>query len=270
LEETVNDSQLILECVVEDFDVKSVLLEKISEICPPDCIIATNTLRLDIPKLAENIKNKERFLGIRFLYPVYYISEVEVTPYKDTANWVIEQMRTLLSHMGKTLFFRSGPDPLILSEEKREIRKYQRMEEISKSSGFSPITQIREEGYFPDLSRNNYTELNRVFLHRTNQNQEFLSFDRDTVSGETKKSYLSTLFSRSKCEKKMEVTESLSCDNDCAICMDKKKNSVLRPCNHMVTCVSCSNILLNRQDNCPVCRIKIIEVNQFKLDKLVL
>ncbi len=255
---------MVLECVVEDFDVKSVLLEKISQICPPDCIIATNTLRLDLAKLAENIKNKERFLGIRFLYPVYYISEVEVTPYKDTANWVIEQMRTLLGHMGKTLFFRSGPDPLILSEEKREIRKYQRMEEISKSSGFSPIAQIREEGYLPDLSRNNYTELNRIYLRRNNSNQEFLSFDRNSASSETKKSYLSTLFSRAKNEKKVEVAESISCENDCAICMDKTKNSVLRPCNHMVTCVGCSNLLLNRQDNCPVCRIKIIEVNLFE------
>ncbi len=45
LEETVNDAQLIIECVVEDFDVKCVLFEKISSICPPDAIIVTNTLR---------------------------------------------------------------------------------------------------------------------------------------------------------------------------------------------------------------------------------
>ncbi len=45
LEETVNDAQLIIECVVEDFDVKCVLFEKISSICPPDAIIVTSTLR---------------------------------------------------------------------------------------------------------------------------------------------------------------------------------------------------------------------------------
>lgn len=86
LEETVNDSQLIIECVLEDFDIKSVLLEKISSLCPSEAIIATSTLRLDIGKLGEKIKHKERFVGLRFLYPVYYISEVEFTPHKDTGT----------------------------------------------------------------------------------------------------------------------------------------------------------------------------------------
>ena len=76
IEETVNDAQLIIECVIEDFDVKSVLLEKISYLCPVDCIIVTNTLRMELSKLAGKIKNKERFIGLRFLYPVYYIPEV--------------------------------------------------------------------------------------------------------------------------------------------------------------------------------------------------
>lgn len=49
-------------------------------------------------------------------------------------------------------------------------------------------------------------------------------------------------------------------DNDCAICMDLIRNSVLRPCNHMITCFECSMLLLNRQDNCPVCRNRIEDV----------
>ena len=32
-------------------------------------------------------------------------------------------VRTLLENMGKTLFFRSGEEPLILSEDQREARK---------------------------------------------------------------------------------------------------------------------------------------------------
>ena len=32
-------------------------------------------------------------------------------------------VRSLLERMGKTLFFRSGGEPLILSEEQREARK---------------------------------------------------------------------------------------------------------------------------------------------------
>jgi 3-hydroxyacyl-CoA dehydrogenase len=73
LEETVNDAQLVIECVVEDFEIKSSLFEKISSLCPEDCIITTSTLRLDVAKLAEKTKLSDRFLGLRFLYPVYFI-----------------------------------------------------------------------------------------------------------------------------------------------------------------------------------------------------
>ena len=103
-------------------------------------------------------------------------------------------------------------------------------------------------------------DISRLFL-RKSQNQEFLSFNHETIN--EKKNYLSNLF-KSRSEKKTIDShgENLSQDNDCAICMDKPKNSVLRPCNHMVTCVGCSNLLLNRQDNCPVCRVKINEVRK--------
>lgn len=139
-------------------------------------------------------------------------------------------------------------------------RKLQRADEIKHSSGFSPITQIRQEGNLPDLSRHNHMDISRLFL-RKNQNQEFLSFNHETL--DEKRNYLSTLFKPRGEKKKIEThCETLSQDNDCAICMDKPKNSVLRPCNHMVTCVGCSNLLLNRQDNCPVCRVKIIEVRR--------
>jgi hypothetical protein len=247
LEETVNDAQIVIECVVEDFDVKSVLLEKISSLCPPDCIITTNTLRLDISKLAERVKKKERFCGLRFLYPVYYIAEVEFTPHKETGNWLMENLRNLLSQMNKTLFFRSGSEPLILSEEKREARKKQRIEELRLSNGLPPI--MRQESNVPELGRNSQIELHNLFQRR-NQDKDFSSF------GDEKKLDLKNKTSKSIHENHDIYNQ----DSDCAICMDKKRNSVLRPCNHMITCFECSKLLLNRVDNCPVCREKIDDV----------
>ncbi|ESO90071.1 hypothetical protein LOTGIDRAFT_123750, partial [Lottia gigantea] len=43
-------------------------------------------------------------------------------------------------------------------------------------------------------------------------------------------------------------------DHDCAICMDRSRDCVLRPCNHMVTCNQCAKMLFNRRDGCPICR----------------
>ena len=155
------------------------------------------------------------------------------------------------------MFSFKGLDPLILSEEQREMRRYQRIEEIRNSNGFSPHMSIRQEGYLPDLSRNLNADLNKLFMKRNN-NPDFYAFNRE-INNPSKKAGFNFKF---KADKKTtnELNDSLEQENDCAICMDMSKNSVLRPCNHMVTCFKCSNLLLNRQDNCPVCRERITEV----------
>ncbi len=250
LEETVHDAQIVIECVVEDFDVKTVLLEKISSLCPIDSIIATSTLRMDIGKLAEKVRSKERFVGLRFLYPVYYIPEVEFTPHKDTGNWVVEKLGTLLSQMGKTLFFRSGSEPLVLTEEKREMRKQQRIDELRLSSGLPPLMNIRQDSNVPELGRNVQSDLHKLFMKR-NPNQGFFALENDIDHKKSKSSNKRAV---------VEELENQGLDNDCAICMDTPRNSVLRPCNHMITCYNCSTLLLNRQDNCPICRDKIEDI----------
>lgn len=155
--------------------------------------------------------------------------------------------------MGKTLFFRSGSDPLILSEDKREMRKQQRIEELRINSGLPPL--MRHDSNLPELGRNPATELHKLFMRRSN-NQDFFSLNENNKESKKKSS---------KNEKKIlddlnDFSNSAQDNNDCAICMDISRNSVLRPCNHMITCFNCSILLLNRQDNCPICREKIDDV----------
>jgi hypothetical protein len=42
--------------------------------------------------------------------------------------------------------------------------------------------------------------------------------------------------------------------------MDRPRNSVIRSCNHFVTCYECARLLYNRKDPCPVCRKRIDDV----------
>ncbi|KAJ8308799.1 hypothetical protein KUTeg_014311 [Tegillarca granosa] len=148
LEETVCDADFIFECVIEDLEIKKDLFERISHLCKPDAVIATNTLRLNIASIVERTTNKERTMGLRFLFPVYCIPEVEITPNKYTSQNYIEKVRSMLERMGKTLFFRSGGEPLILSEEQREERKLARLEQINTSSGVGHLF----ESIIPTLS----------------------------------------------------------------------------------------------------------------------
>ncbi|XP_050404203.1 3-hydroxybutyryl-CoA dehydrogenase [Patella vulgata] len=132
LEETVKDVDFVFECIIDDLEIKKDLFQRISHLCRPDTVIATNTLRLDVSEISSRTYLPERTIGLRFLFPVYYIPEVEVRSGKDTSHHTIEKTRKFLEKMGKTLFFRSGIHPLILTEEQREERKKNRIAQIKE------------------------------------------------------------------------------------------------------------------------------------------
>lgn len=126
---------------------------------------------------------------------------------------MVEKLRNLLGQMGKTLFFRSGTDPLILSEEKREMRRQQRIDELRLNSG---LPLLRQDTSVPELSRNLQTDLSRLFLRR-NPNQDF--FPLNGLATETKDNKKKN----SKPGKMIEQEDNnYNIDQDCAICMDHR------------------------------------------------
>ena len=70
---------------------------------------------------------------MRFLYPVYCIPEVELTKCSETSMVTVEKCLNFLERCGKTAFFRSGTEPLILNEEQREERRKNRAELFKKN-----------------------------------------------------------------------------------------------------------------------------------------
>ena len=65
---------------------------------------------------------------------------------------------------------------MILTEEKRETRKQQRIEELRLSSGLPPVMSFRQSSNLPELGRNTNSDLNRLFT-RKHPNQEFFSLN---------------------------------------------------------------------------------------------
>ncbi|CAF5177859.1 unnamed protein product, partial [Rotaria magnacalcarata] len=189
-------------------------------------IICSNTMRLDLDKMSENLPHKENFVGARFLFPVYYVPEIELNPTKTTSTQTIAALRTLLERMDKVLYFRSSPDPLILDEEQRETRRKAQIESLKKSSGVMVVRGRTLPG-LTSSNRFNHSG-NRSDLIESGNNNGNNSVANENV--------------------------------DCSICMDRPRNSVIRSCNHFVTCYECARLLYNRKDPCPVCRKRIDDV----------
>ena len=95
-------TDLVIEAVPEDFDLKVKLFEQLSRICPPDRVFVTNTSTLSITKMAEQLTGPERFVGVHFLHPVTKVKLVELIRGLQTSDATYQQVREFLINLGKT------------------------------------------------------------------------------------------------------------------------------------------------------------------------
>lgn len=232
LENAVRNASFIFEAVFEDLAVKQNLFESASRICRQEAIISSNTIQLEVSEIASKACSPERCLGIRFLYPVYCIAEVEITLAKQTNQDSIQKVRQFLEGMGKTLFFRSGNTPLVLShaqvEERRRVQR-QRLRTLLQE-GQVPVSQL------PNL------DAGHGGLYSLHAQQEHTS-EQQPASQEVGAS-------------SAEATP----PTECVVCMDGARDSLLVPCHHLCVCMTCANTLRTDHGLCPVCRQNITDV----------
>ena len=60
LKEAVKDADFVLEAVPEIMDLKRKVFKEVSELCPDETVLATNTSSLSITEIAENARKPER------------------------------------------------------------------------------------------------------------------------------------------------------------------------------------------------------------------
>ena len=95
------ESEIVLEAIVENIDIKKSVFRELENIVSPTCILATNTSSLSITALASGLKNPGRFLGIHFFNPPVLMPLVEIIGALQTHTHVIETSKTLIHAWGK-------------------------------------------------------------------------------------------------------------------------------------------------------------------------
>ena len=76
--ENISSSDLVIEAVFEDLNLKHKLYKKIEPHLKKSAILASNTSTLPITKLSEVLADSTRFLGIHFFSPVDKMNLVEL------------------------------------------------------------------------------------------------------------------------------------------------------------------------------------------------
>lgn len=101
--ENLSDSNLTIEAIIEDLEIKRGLLSELETYVSDDCIIASNTSSLSIASIASSLKKPERCIGIHFFNPAPLMKLVEVIPAIQTSEDVLKKSVSAITDWKKTV-----------------------------------------------------------------------------------------------------------------------------------------------------------------------
>ncbi len=92
----LSECDLIIESVIEEPEIKSVLFQKLDEIVKPSCILASNSSSILPSVLSESVQRKNRILGLHFFYPLAFKNVVEIISSEFTDDITVEKTKLFL------------------------------------------------------------------------------------------------------------------------------------------------------------------------------
>lgn len=96
-------TDLIIEAVFEDLDVKRRVMAEVEAVVRPEAVIASNTSTIPISQITEGARHPERMLGMHFFSPVDRMPLLEVIPAARTEPAAIATAVQFGRRMGKTV-----------------------------------------------------------------------------------------------------------------------------------------------------------------------
>jgi len=99
----LTDSNLTIEAIVENIDIKKKVFSELESYVADDCIIASNTSSLSIASIASSLQKPERCIGIHFFNPAPLMKLVEVIPAVQTSKAVLDKSVETIKSWKKTV-----------------------------------------------------------------------------------------------------------------------------------------------------------------------
>jgi 3-hydroxybutyryl-CoA dehydrogenase len=95
------DTDLALEAVFENRELKEEIFTKLDEVCQKDAMLATNTSAMSISQLAAVTSRPEKVVGIHFFLPVPIMGAAEVIRGMDTSDETFDAAAKFIRQLGK-------------------------------------------------------------------------------------------------------------------------------------------------------------------------
>ncbi|MGB3606796.1 3-hydroxyacyl-CoA dehydrogenase family protein, partial [Psychroserpens sp.] len=99
----LSDSNLTVEAIIENLDIKQKVFSELETYVADDCIIASNTSSLSMASIASSLKKPERCIGIHFFNPAPLMKLVEVIPAIQTSKEVLDKSIQIIKNWNKVV-----------------------------------------------------------------------------------------------------------------------------------------------------------------------
>ena len=93
--------ELVVEAILEDYELKAEVFRQLDFICSQDAILATNTSSISVTQLAAVARAPGRVVGMHFFNPVAMMQLVEVIRALQTSDAVCDKVVEIVGSLGK-------------------------------------------------------------------------------------------------------------------------------------------------------------------------
>lgn len=94
-------AELVVEAVYEDLETKRAVFADLDRLCPPPCLLASNTSGLSITAIAAATRRPERVIGTHFFNPVPAMKLVELVRGLQTSDETVARAEAFCRSLGK-------------------------------------------------------------------------------------------------------------------------------------------------------------------------
>ena len=102
-ENVAPDTDLVIEAVFEDFEIKKEVFKILDRVCGEKTILASNTSSLSVNELAKATGRPEKFVGLHFFYHPAKNRLIEIIPAETTSSESLAAVEQYCKTMGKVV-----------------------------------------------------------------------------------------------------------------------------------------------------------------------
>ena len=102
-ENVAPDTDLVIEAVFEDFEIKKEVFNILDRVCGEKTILASNTSSLSVNELAKATGRPEKFVGLHFFYHPAKNRLIEIIPAETTSSESLAAVEQYCKTMGKVV-----------------------------------------------------------------------------------------------------------------------------------------------------------------------